>query len=163
MVPVSEGVDIPVTKDMIDFVDIPEKIMKFYNPDRRCFVFNIDGKEICMYIPSIGVNNWIKAYATQKMASREGYDEDFIMYAPMLIEDYRKLTIQEYEEMVGNARHWGHKEWSVISYVTTELASASVPKVKYKDSDGKEVEIPLSFRGGLKAIFLLPDPLQSIC
>ena len=163
MVPISEGNEIPVVKEMIDFVNIPENIMKHYNAERRCFTFNINGNPLNMYIPSIGVNNWLKMYSAQKIAAREGYDEDFLSFAPMLIEDYRTLTVRGYEEMVGNSKRWGLKEWSVISYVTSELSSASQPKVKYNDDNGQEVEIPLSFRGGLRSIFLLSDPLQSIC
>lgn len=165
MVPVSEGQDIAIVKEMIDFVNIPENIMKHYDAEQRCFVFNIKNSNsvIKIYIPSIGVNNWIKMYAAQKEAAREGYDIDFLSFAPMLVEDYRKLTVQSYEDLVGAARQWGHKEWSVVSYVTNELSNASRPMVKYNNSDGQEVEIPLSFRGGLRSIFLLSDPLQSVC
>ena len=163
LVPISENEDIPVTKEMIDFVEFPEDVMKFYKPDQKCFVFNINGNQLRMHIPSIGVNAWLTTYARQKEANNEFYDKDFLLYAPMLIADYRDLTVRAYEDMVSAARHWGAKEWSVISYVTNALGNATVPKVKYKKENGEEAEVPLSFRGGLKAIFLLPNPLLTIC
>jgi hypothetical protein len=39
----------------------------------------------------------------------------------------------------------------------------SFAKIKYINEDGAEVEIPLTFRGGLRSIFMLSNPLQSIC
>ena len=154
-----------VVKDMIDFVRIPENIMKFYDATERCFVFNIKktNKTIKMYIPSIGVNAWIKSYVAQKLNTGEKYDEDFANYAPMLIADYRKLNAAAYDELAASSSHWGREEWSLISYVTKELIKGSAPMIKFKDEDGKEVEIPLSFQGGLRSIFLISDPLQSIC
>ena len=163
MVPISEGKEIPVVKEMIDFINIPEDVMKFYNPDDKCFVFTVSGETIKMHVPSIGVNDWLKKYAANKINSREGYDEDFLTFAPMLIRDYRNLSQRAYEEMVGAARLWGVKEWSVVSYVTEKLGAATEPKIKYMDENGAEVEIPLTFRGGIRSIFVLSNPLQSIC
>lgn len=163
MVPLSEGKEIPVVKEMIDFINIPEDIMKFYNAEEKCFVFNIKGETMKVHIPSLGVNEWLKKYAAQKINAKEGYDEDFLTYAPMLIRDYRGLSQRAYEEMVGASRLWSVKEWSVISYVTEKLGSATEPKIKYMNDDGAEVEIPLTFRGGIRSLFVLSNPLLSIC
>lgn len=163
-VPYGEGKeDIPVVKEMIDFVKIPDELMRFYNPDNKSFTFNVDGQVINMYIPSIGVNDWIKKYTINKLNSREMFDKDFILYAAMLINDYRQLNNRKYEELVASTRFWGHKEWSVVSYVLDQLNNVTDPKIKYTDENGTEVEIPLNFRGGIKSIFLLSNPLLSIC
>ena len=162
-VPYGEGKeDIPVVKEMIDFVKIPDELMEFYNPENRCFTFNVDGQTINMYIPSIGVNDWIKKYTINKINSREMFDKDFIIYAGMLIQDYRKLSARSYEDLVGSTRLWGHREWSVVSYVLDALNNVTEPKIKYTDENGTEVEIPLTFRGGIKAIFLLSNPLLGL-
>ena len=163
MVPISEGKEIPVVKEMIDFIKIPDEIMKFYNSDDKCFHFNVNGTLMKIHIPSLGVNEWLKKYAAQKINAKEGYDEDFLTYAPMLIRDFRGLTQSSYEELVASSRLWGVKEWSVVSHVTTLLGNASEPKIKYVNEDGAEVEIPLTFRGGMRNIFILSNPLQSIC
>ena len=163
MVPISEGKQIPVQKEMIDFIKIPDDVMKFYNADDKCFIFTVSGETIKMHVPSIGVNDWLKKYAAGKINAREGYDEDFLTFAPMLIRDYRGLSQSAYEDMVGASRLWSVKEWSVISYVTEKLGAATEPKIKYMNEDGAEVEIPLTFRGGIRALFVLSNPLQSIC
>ena len=156
--------NIPVTKEMVDFIDIPEEIMEYYSPEEKCFVFNIDGynNTIKIHIPSLGVNSWLKNYAINKQNSGEPYDEDFLNYAPMLIRDYRNLSQRAYEQFVSETQLWGVEEWSLISWVTKELATATEPKIKYISEGGEEKVVPLSFRGGLRAIFLIPNPLRSL-
>jgi hypothetical protein len=162
MVPYREGEDIPVVKEMIDFVKIPSELMEFYNPEGRCFTFNVGGEVINVYLPSIGVNDWLKKYMNAKYNAREMFDEDFFKYAPTLIKDYRQLTLKKYEDLVASTRFWGHKEWSVLSYVFDTLEHSTEAKIKYTDESGTEVAIPLNFRGGLKAIFLLSNPLLGL-
>lgn len=164
MVPLSEGKSMPVTKEMIDFIQIPEKIMKYYDSSERCFVFTLKtGKKIRMHIPSLGVTQWCKNYSAAKQAAREGFDTDFMMYAPMLIADYRNLSQRAYEEMVSEASHWSAGEWSLLAYVRDELMKASAAKIKYVDDNGVEVTVPLTFRGGIKALFSIQDPLSILC
>lgn len=164
MVPISEGKDIPVTKEMIDFIQIPEDIMKYYSPEEKCFVFQLNtGRTIRMHIPSLGVTQWLKNYAQTKQQVREGFDTDFILYAPMLISDFRRLSQRAYEEMVGEASMWSVKEWSLVSHVRDTLSSASEARIKYQDENGQEVSIPLTFRGGIKALFTISDPLSILC
>lgn len=164
MVPISEGKDIPVTKEMIDFIQIPEDILSHYSAEERCFTFNLKtGKTIRMHIPSLGVTQWLKNYAQAKQQAREGFDTDFILYAPMLISDFRKLSQRAYEAMVAEAAGWSAKEWSLVSYVRDSLSAASEAKIKYTNENGQEVTIPLTFRGGLKALFTISDPLSILC
>lgn len=160
MVPISESKSIPVTKEMIDFIKIPEEIMKHYSPEERCFVFHMPTRDLRMYIPSLGASQWLKNYAQSKVNAREGFDSDFLIFAPMLINDFRLLSQRTYEAMVEEASFWSVKEWSLISYVRDTLAAASEPRLTYHDDDGKEVTIPLTFRGGLKALFTIQDPLS---
>lgn len=163
MVPISEGKDIPVVKEMIDFIQIPEDIMKHYSPQDRCFIFNIrGGKSFKMYIPSLGVSQWLRNYAQAKASARQGFDTDFILYAPMLINDFRRLSQRAYEEMVSASQSWTVKEWSVVSYVRDSLTRAAEPTIKYQDESGAEVTIPLTFRGGIKSLFTLSSPLADV-
>lgn len=162
MVPLGEGKEMPVTKEMIDFVQIPEELMRFYSSEEKCFVLNVNGLTIKIHIPSIGVNNFIKDYAQRKSQAREMFDQDFITYAPMLVKDYRLLNDRNYEELVASSRGWGVKEWSVVSYVTDILGKASEPIIKYEEENGNTVSVPLTFRGGIKALFSIYDPLSGV-
>ncbi len=164
MVPISEGKDVPVTKEMIDFIKIPEEIMRYYDSAARCFCFKLKtGKTINMYIPSLGSTQWLKNYAQAKANAREGFDTDFILYAPMLIGDFRRLSQRAYEEMVTESQHWSTAEWSLIAHVRDTLTAAAEAKITYQNEDGADVNVPLTFRGGIKALFTIQDPLSILC
>lgn len=163
-VPLSEGNEMTVTKEMIDFIQIPDDLMQHYDSTERCFVFTLKtGRKFRMHIPSLGVTQWCKNYSVAKQTAREGFDADFILYAPMLISDYRNLSQRAYEEMVSESSHWNGAEWSLLSYVRTELMKASEAKIKYTDDNGVEVAVPLTFRGGIKALFTVQNPLSILC
>lgn len=153
-IPINEKVNVPVRKEMIDFINIPDEIMRYYSPEEKCFILKFkSGKEIRMYIPSLGINEWIKRYAIQKSQARIGYDQDYLIYAPMLINDYRKLSERAYNEKVIESESWSAKEWTLISYVRDIIADAIDPKLKYVDPDGQDRTTPLNIQGGIKSLF----------
>ena len=164
MVPISETEEMPVRKDMVDFIKIPEELMKWYSSEERCFICTLKtGKTLKFFIPTVGISQWLKNYARAKAQAGEPYDEDFILYAGMLINDYRYLSQRAYEAMVAEAQTWSAKEWSLVAYIRDQLNAAAVPSIKYTKEDGTEVEQPFTFRGGLKAIFCVHDPLSILC
>jgi len=161
-IPIKENVEIPVVKEMIDFLTIPQEIMKYYSSTERCFKLKLKtGKVINMFIPSIGINEWIKRYAINKEQLKAGYDQDYLVFAPMLIGDYRQLSERAYNEKVLESETWSGSEWSLVSYVRDLIAEAVDPKLKYVDEDGTEKTTPLNIPGGVKALFRsVSDPLS---
>ena len=161
-IPISESDDLVILKDNIDFIEFPEEIMKYYSEEDRCFKLKFkNGKVINMYLTTLGVSNWLKSYVQQKQNAKEQFDKDFLLYAPLLIGNYRKLSTRAYEQLVETANYWGVGEWSVISHFRDILLSrTSEPMLVYTDNAGLEQRIPLTFRGGIKSIFLVSDTLS---
>ncbi len=153
---VSEQNDITVHKDDIDFIDLGDKILKYYNEEKRCFTFPVKNpavNQINIYMPSIGVTQWLKSYLQRKQQRQEQYDQDFITVAPMLISDYRKLNDKSYADLIITTMNWGPYEWSLVSKVKGIIQNAITPKLKYIDESGAEQETQLNFQGGIKSIF----------
>ena len=152
---ISETEDITVKKDNITFIDLPDGIYKYYNEEKRCFVFDrADGKtKLNIYMPTVGISQWIRNYVERKNALQEKYDEDFIQVAPMLIEDWRKLNDKAYADFIYDSMSWTTRDWSIISKIKTTMQKAVTPKLVYLDENGAEKEVPLNFRGGIKREF----------
>lgn len=161
-IPISETENLTLLKDNIDYITFPDELLKYYNDVDRCFTLRFKtGKVINLYLTSLGVSSWLKNYVQQKQNSKEQYDKDFLLYAPLLIKNYRKLSTRAYEELVENSNNWSINEWSVISHFRDLLLnSTSEPNVVYTDANGLEHKIPLTFRGGIKSIFLVSDSLS---
>lgn len=160
---ISENEHIVVNKDNISFIKLDEKIMKYYNPDDRCFTFevkNMNVKKLNFYLPSIGVTRWLQDYIRKKQARQEKYDQDFITVAPLLIKNYRGLNDNSYKDLIQYSMTFSNYEWALINKVRNKIEKSVDPKITYVDESGAEKETGLNFQGGLKAIFL--DTLDEI-
>ena len=114
-----------------------------------------------MYLTSLGVSNWLKSYVQQKQQAKEQFDKDFLLFAPLLIKNHRKLTVRAYESLVEESNKWSIGEWSAISHFRDILIKqSSEPEMVYEDENGMEQIVPLTFRGGIKAIFLVSNSLS---
>lgn len=162
----SEKDNVVMRKENIKFIEFPEKLMNFYNEEKRCFSFPVENKAafadtngmMDIYLPSIGVSDWLRDYAIDARQRRDNIDEDFLQYASLLIPDWRNLTTGQYASyyynLIDKTTDWGTYEWSLISKVRDIIVnSAGGPTFTYIDDGGVEREVPLSFRNGLKSLF----------
>ena len=159
----SETTTVNVSKEMIDYITIDERLMKYYNDEKRCFVLKFKtGGEIEVTIPSIGVTNYLKNYINRKEQLNQGFDHDFISYASFVIKDWRGLSDSTYEKMVLESNSWSIPQISVLTHLKEIFLDAVEPVVKYVDEGGAERVAPLNFQGGIKSIFLISDPFGQL-
>jgi len=159
----SETSKIDVTKDMVKYITFDDRIMKYYSPEERLFILKFkSGKTLKITIPSVGITNWLKNYIQRKRLNNEVIDEDFINFAPFVILDWRGLNDDSYEQIILSSHNWSTSEISVLTKVKDIFADTVDPVVRYQDEEGGEREVPLSFQGGVKAIFLISDPFGEL-
>lgn len=155
---VSEGKTQVVNKDNINFIKLPEKLMEHYSDTERCFIFKTKNAKyplLKIYMPTVGVSNWLKNYVRRKSERREGFDRDFVTIAPMLIKDYRGLNDAAYERFLTSCFAFGVYEYTLIAKIKDMIQKAVTPEFVYVDEDGAEQTSPLNFQGGFKGLFLL--------
>jgi len=160
----SETTKIDVTKDMIDFVSFDERLMKYYDSEKRYFLlkFKKSNMEIKVSIPSIGVTHFLKNYINRKQALQQLIDNDFMSFAPFILLDWRGLNDSSYEKIILDSYNWGIEEISVLTHLRDIFTETVNPVVKYIDEGGAERIAPLNFLGGLKSIFLISDPFREL-
>lgn len=156
-VTINETKDVVVRKDNVEFVKFGDKLMKYYNAEKRCFSFptkapSFQGGYLNVYIPCVGVTKWLKDYARTRQQRQEGFDKDFIGIAALLIPDHRGLNNDKYLDLIDSTADWTAYEWALINKVKKVIESAVTPKLLYKDEAGSEKEAPLNFRGGIKSL-----------
>jgi len=159
----SENSKINVTKDMIDYIKLEPKLMKYYDEEKRCFLLNFKtGKKMEVTIPCVGVTNFLKNYINRKQQLQEMFDLDFINFAPFVIKDWRGLNDDTYEQMVQKSHEWSIGEVSVLTKIKDLFIETVNPVVKYHDEGGAERVAPLNFLGGIKSLFLISDPFGEL-
>jgi len=162
-VKVSETEKVTVTKDMIDYINFDDRLMKYYDPEKRTIVLKFKtGKSMPIYMTSSGVTNWLKNYINRKQQMQESFDQDFINFAPLVIPDWRGLTDSTYEKFVYESMNWSNSEISMLTKVREIFADTINPVVKYRDEQGGERQVPLTFLGGIKSLFLISDPFSEL-
>lgn len=154
-----DGDKVEVTKDMLNYFNIDDRLLKYYNNEKRCFTLRFkDGSgDINIYMPSIGVSNFLKNYIKTKNQANQKFDQVYARYAPFLYDDYRVITTQKYEKDAQDSYFWDLKKISLLSQVVDILQKSIDMKVKYKNKEGAELEAQLNFRGGFKSIFVISD------
>lgn len=157
-VQITEDKEQVVHKDNIEFIKLDDKLMQHYDEQNRCFVFKTKMAKtpyLNIYMPSVGVTQWLKKYIQKKSQAQQGFDQDFVTIAPMLIKDWRGLTDAAYEKYLVSTYDFGIYEFSLLAKIKGLLQDSISPVLKYVDEDGAEQTSPLNFRGGIKSIFLL--------
>jgi len=159
----SETTKIDVTKDMVQYITFDERLMRYYSPVERMFVLQFkNGKKMKVTLPSVGVTNWLKNYITRKRQLNEIIDEDFISFAPFVILDWKGLSDDNYSKIIMESHNWTAAEISLLTEIRRIFMDTVDPVVKYKDEEGGERTVPLSFQGGIKSIFLISDPFGEL-
>lgn len=151
----SETIDI--NKENFNFFEIPFKLEKFYNPEERAFIMTIKetGEQIKIYMPKLGITNFIKHYIRKKRQSQQNLDMAFLNIAPFLFNDWRKLTDGTYGRLMEESFSWSIKKMSIIINVIDMIKQGINPQIKHICSAcSAEVQAPISFPGGIKSLFL---------
>ena len=155
-----DGVEekIEVTKDLLDYFNPDERLMNYYDREDKCFKIRMkNGEQFNLYLPTLGIMNFIKGYIKQKQQSNKNFDKAFIKYSPFLFPEWKTLTQSTYDKAVQDSLTWSLQRISVLDKLV-EILSASVnPQIRYISSGGGERVSPLNFPGGVKSIFLISD------
>jgi hypothetical protein len=160
-VKVSDSKKVDVTKEMINYITFDERLMKFYDSELRLFNITLtDGTSIKTNLPSVGTTNWLKNYVNRKTQAQEGIDEDFISFAPFVIQDWRGLNDDTYNLESQNSNNWSLLQLSGLTHFKEIFMDTVNPVVKYRDEEGAERQVPLNFQGGVKSLFIIPDPFR---
>jgi hypothetical protein len=163
-VKVSETKKLDVSKDMVDYITFDDRLMKYYDAEKRCIAlkFRDSGKVLEVHLPSVGVTNWLKNYINRKSRAQEHFDQDFLNFAPFVIKDWRGLNDSSYEAYVYQSQNWSNAEISMLTEIRKIFADTINPVIKYRDEQGGERIIPLNFQGGIKSILLISDPFSQL-
>jgi hypothetical protein len=162
-VKISESKKMNVTKEMVDYMNFDEKIMRYYDDVKRCFVLKFrSGKSIEVTIPSIGVTGFLKNYVMRKQQMQENFDMDFVPLSPFIIKEWRGLSDHTYEQFVIDSNGWSIEEISVLTHIKDLFINTFNPVIRYTDEGGAERTAPINFLGGIKSLFLISDPFGQL-
>jgi ribosomal protein L44E len=148
-----------IVKEMLSYyTPVPELDVRFSDELRGFHLKITNGEELKLFLPSLGVMNYIKNYVKDKVQNKQEYDKAFLKWAPFLFADWRTLNDATYNKMLQDSYSWGTDKISVMDWFVTQMQSTVKAEIKNECSVcGEEATAPINFRGGIKSLFLVSD------
>lgn len=148
-----------IIKEMLSYYVPADELQPRFSEDERCFHLKLNtGEEIKLYLPSLGTMNFIKNYIREKAQSKEEYDKAFLKWAPFVFSDWRILNEAVYQKTLQDSYAWSLDKISVVDWFVDQMQKTIKAELKKECTGcGMEVQAPISFRGGVKSLFLISD------
>ena len=164
MIQIDEDLKIPVSKDAVDFITLPEELDRFYDENERCYIINTQKNTFKLSLPTIGLASWLKTYTMTKIQKKEPFSTDFVSIAPYLRFDYRMLEANEkvFETAVKKYKDFDLLDISALAEFKNLISESVNLTFRYVDGAGAEVTVPFSFLGGFKNFFVLQNTLSKL-
>jgi hypothetical protein len=139
---------------------IPEDILeKYYDSYNRCY--SIETKNygvITMAPPTIGVMRAITDYVRVKEEKGQPWDKSMLSILPYLQREWRGWVEKDIFAAITSFQGWDSTKYSIIYRLAEQMKIGVKPEMNFPcQSCGEEVTVPLSFPGGIKALFIIPD------
>lgn len=150
---------IEIGKNNFNIFKMDEKIQRFYSSDEKSFILNTKGGErIELFVPTLGVTNWIKNLVRTKRQKNEYFDTAFLKIAPFLFPNWRAMSERQYKLVNDDSFQWSVKKMSIVVGIIDLLQESINPNILHTcTSCGTEVASPINFQGGIKGLFLYTD------
>jgi hypothetical protein len=161
--PINSGIELRT--GVLSSYKIDPRVMKYYSPVTRNFVFPVKkiGKEISMFVPSIGVMDAVSSFVVD--CGRRGIEvgDDFIKIAPFLFQDWRGLTPEKIMTKMEESDVWSKEEFSLYYQLCESIKIGTELDVNLScPTCGAEVTAPITFPGGFKSLFVITDIFREL-
>jgi len=143
----------------LQFNDKDDLLEKYYDYENKCFtVATKSHGSLTIAPPTIGVMRSITDWIRKREEENLPWDKSSLAILPYIQREWRGFNDKEIFSAITNFQGWDASKYSII-YRLVEKAKIGVkPEFAFPcDSCGEEVAVPLTFPGGIKALFIIQD------
>jgi len=152
-----EAVELRTTT--LQFNTIIDSIEKYYDTIERCYsVTTKSYGTIKLAPPTIGVMRAITDYIRDREEQNKGWDKSTLAILPYLQREWRGWDEKSIFAMITSFQGWDATKYTIVYRLAEDMKIGVKPEMGFPcKSCGEEVTVPLTFPGGIKALFLIPD------
>jgi hypothetical protein len=161
--PINNGIELRT--GVLSSYDIDPRVMKYYSPVSRNFVFPVRkiGKEIMMSVPSIGVMDAISEFVIDCERKSIDLEESFVKIAPFIFDEWRGLDNKKIMQRMRESDDWSKEEFSLYYELCETIKIGTELDINVKcPTCGAEVTAPITFPGGFKSLFVISDIFREL-
>lgn len=143
----------------LQFNDKDDLLEKYYDHQNKCFTVTTKNHgTLTIAPPTIGVMRSITDWIRKREEENLPWDKSSLAILPYIQREWRGFNDKEIFSAITNFQGWDASKFSII-YRLVEKAKIGVkPEFIFPcDSCGEEVAVPLTFPGGIKALFIIQD------
>jgi len=152
-----ESVELQTTN--LQFNEQDDLIAKYYDHENKCFTVPTKSHgELTIAPPTIGVMRSITDWIRKREEEGKTWDRSSLSILPYIQREWRGFNDKEIFSAITNFQGWDATKFSIV-YRLVEKAKIGVkPEFSFPcESCGEEVAVPLTFPGGIKALFIIQD------
>ncbi len=143
----------------LQFNEQDDLIAKYYDHKNKCFTVPTKSHgELTIAPPTIGVMRSITDWIRKREEEGKTWDRSSLAILPYIQREWRGFNDKEIFSAITNFQGWDATKFSIV-YRLVEKAKIGVkPEFSFPcESCGEEVAVPLTFPGGIKALFIIQD------
>ena len=143
----------------LQFNSIVEKFEKYYDEADRCYsVATKNYGVIQMAPPTIGVMRAITDYIRDREEKNQSWDKSTLAILPYLQREWRGWSEKDIFSKITSFQGWDATKYTIVYRLAEDMKIGVKPEMVFPcKSCGEEVTVPLTFPGGIKALFIIPD------
>lgn len=148
---------IEIKKEYFQYFKIPETLDKYYDTESKSFLIETKSfGTIEMKPPTIGVMQKMTAYIREKQKTGGKVDQSVLQIMPYLVTEWRGFTDNDIFRFEVDMNGWSNKKYSLIYKLAEQMKMGIQPNMLVEIGDDEEV-VPISFRDGIKSLFIVQD------
>ena len=148
---------VEIKKDYFQYFQIPAELDKYYDNDVRSFIVETKSfGNISMRPPVIGVMQKITAYIKERQQKGEKIDQSILQIIPYLHHDWRGFNDKTLFDFEIELNGWSSKKYNLVYTLAEKMKIGIQPNMLVQLGDEEE-EVPISFRDGIKSLFIVQD------
>lgn len=143
----------------LQFNSVVEKFEKYYDDSDRCYsVATKSYGVIQMAPPTIGVMRAITDYIRDREEKNLGWDKSTLAILPYLQREWRGWNEKDIFAKITSFQGWDSTKYTIVYRLAEDMKVGVKPEMVFPcKSCGEEVSVPLTFPGGIKALFIVSD------
>ena len=143
----------------LQFNNVIDSIEKYYDTVDRCYsVTTKNYGVIKMAPPTIGVMRAVTDYVRVREEKGQSWDKSTLAILPYLQREWRGWNDKDIFSTITSFQGWDATKYTIIYRLAEDMKIGVKPEMGFPcQSCGEEVTVPLTFPGGIKALFIIPD------
>ena len=108
--------------------------------------------------PTIGVMRAITDYIRDREEKNQSWDKSTLAILPYLQREWRGWTEKDIFAKITSFQGWDATKYTIVYRLAEDMKVGVKPEMGFPcKSCGEEVTVPLTFPGGIKALFIISD------